>query len=115
MDANYFLDKYGKQYNCSDFFEAFGFIEIEILPQLKGKRWGNLILGILHGFHPSGIRVTESRISLDAWSGRITIYIKEGMVQSIRQEIKVGLPSGVENGEDLVQKLNETEERKDVN
>jgi hypothetical protein len=85
-------------------FTGFGFTSVDILPNLIGKPWNDVALGYVHGMNPTHIRVIDGRgEQLDAQTGRVTIHLnsKTKLIESIDQEIRVGLPEGIPHGQGL--------------
>ncbi len=100
-------DKHADEYytthmeSFSEFYHR-GWKCIKVLEFLNGKQWDDIALGYVHSLRPSSIRVTEGMITLDARIWRVTVYIdKENVIDYITQEVIVGLPDGVANGEAL--------------
>lgn len=77
-----------------------GFTSIKVLEFLDGKPWDDVALGYVHALRPSHIRVTEGMVQCDAQQWRVTVFVKEGtnIIESISQEITVGLPEKVVHG-----------------
>ena len=83
-------------------FNSSGRKTIEILPFLKGKKWDDVALGYIHAARPSAIRVTTGSITLDSLLWRVTVYINnenDNIIEKIVQEVEIGLPEGIANGE----------------
>lgn len=76
---------------------------IQPLQFLHGKPWDDVALGYVHGLRPSRVRVVDGGIQLDAQEWRVTVWLKEDSktIESIDQEVQVGLPEGVRHGADL--------------
>lgn len=100
-------DKHSDKYYTThlETFEPFNcrsWKSINVLAFLNGKPWDDLALGYVHALRPSSIRVTEGIIKLDARVWRVTVYIdKDNIIETIEQEVEVGLPENVANGEAL--------------
>lgn len=91
-----------KQYDCT------GFLVLDVLPILIGKKWNDYALGIIHAARPSAIRVatTSESVVCDYVGWRITVHINnEDIILSVKQECEVGLPEGVTNGSHLRESL----------
>lgn len=75
-----------------------GHTVIEVLPQLKGLPWNNLILAYLHAVRPSNIRVSRhGEICCDGQPWRVTVYLTLGSrIERIEQEVEVGYSSGAD-------------------
>jgi hypothetical protein len=89
--------KTAKDYYTTHLFEPFewsgGCNPISIAPQLIGRLWDDLALGILHAYNPTYIRVTEGDIKCDARLGRITVWVTDqNIIESIDQEVEIGIP-----------------------
>lgn len=81
-----------------------GYVCIPVLEILKGYPWDDVALAYVHGINPTHIRVVKAGegVQMDAQTGRVTVYTgEEGEIRRIEQEIRVGLPEGVENGQAL--------------
>lgn len=90
-------------------FQARGWTEIDVLPELIGKKWGPIPLGLCHVVRPSSIRVTTGETKCDASTWRLTVYVdKDDIIQSLHQEVEFGgtdeVGSGYEMSEWLVKK-----------
>jgi len=91
-------------------FEKFnrrGWKSINVLEFLNDKPWDDLALGYVHALRPRGIRVTKGMMTLDCILWRVTVHVnKENIIQSITQEVEVGLPETVQNGAAMTLALN---------
>jgi len=80
-----------------------GFITIQPLPQLHGKPWNELALGLVHALRPTQLRVIGANegCQLDGQQWRVTVHLKEDdiTIDTIDQEVTIGLPKGVAHGE----------------
>lgn len=95
----HYIDKCGKVYEKPN---EIGFTCIEVLEFLKGKPYDVVALAYIHSLRPTYIRVTKGWTTLDARTWRVTVYINEdNTIRSIKQEVQVALPDGVEHGEAL--------------
>jgi len=87
------------KYNAPD---RIGFMYVNVLEFLKGKKWDNIALSYVHSLRPSSIRVTTGCQTCDAWTWRVTVIVdKDDIIQEISQEVEVGLPDGVVHGQAL--------------
>lgn len=81
------------------------FMVQQVCSELIGQPWDDLSVAFLSGVNPSGVRVIpyDGLVKSDARSGRVTVHLrKDGItIDSVEQEVSVGLPSWVENGHDL--------------
>lgn len=61
------------------------------------------ILVALDGLRPSLLRVIyiNDCMTCDACPRRVTIFLENGLVKEIEQEVEVGLPDGIENAYEL--------------
>ena len=86
------------------------FDSISILENLKGHPWNNLALSYVLAFEPKIIRVTFRGITLDAYPGRITVYLEEDKrtIKSIEKEVSIPC-IGAQNGNHLKRLLNDPE------
>ena len=83
-------------------FAARSALTIRVLGVLEGKPWDDLALAFVHGLRPSAIRVTKGEVTLDSWQGRVTVVVDDNnIIESIEQEVEVGLPEGVAHGQAL--------------
>jgi|1185.fasta_scaffold509259_2 hypothetical protein len=70
---------------------------IEIVPQLVGRVWDDLALGILHAFNPTSIRVTRGVLKMDGRIGRITVFVTDtGTIERVEQEVEIGIPGNTD-------------------
>ena len=75
---------------------------MRVLRFLQGRPWDEIALAWVHALRPSMIRVVRGEETLDAVCWRVSVYLGAGgLIQSVRQEVEVGLPEGVEDGHDL--------------
>jgi hypothetical protein len=87
--------------------ESYGWSSIKVLEFLNGKPWDNVALAYVHSLRPSSIRVTTGCITLDSRIWRVTVFVDDdNIIKYITQEVEVGLPDGVANGEALDDALN---------
>lgn len=64
-----------------------------ILPRAIGREWDDIVLGALHAYRPSSIRVTTGSMKLDSRIGRITVIVNEkNIIREILMEVDVGIP-----------------------
>lgn len=86
-----------------------GFTVIEPLTFLYGRPWDDLALGYVHAIRPSHLRVIDGgSVQMDAQAWRVTVFVDEsGLITSIEQEVEVGLPDGIDCGDELDSKLRE--------
>lgn len=84
-------------------WDTSGYLSIEVLPNLKGRPWDALALGMCHALRPSHLRVVTDGIQLDAQTWRVTVWIdaKTNLIRQITQEVEVGLPDGVPHGQGM--------------
>lgn len=85
-------------------FNNIGYTAIEVLEFLGGLPWDDIALGFVHSLRPSSIRVVHvgECIKCDARVWRVTVYVDiNNRIQSIEQEVEVGLPEGIEHGDTL--------------
>lgn len=86
--------------------EDIGYESIEVLHFLKGRQWDEMALGFVHSLRPSYIRVTEDCIKCDARLWRVTVYVSnDGVIRKITQEVELGLPDGVSDGDNMMRAL----------
>jgi hypothetical protein len=84
---------------------SIGYQSIECLRFLYGRPWNDLALGFVQGLRPSRLRVCTDGIQLDMQPWRVTVMVNgRGLIESIEQEVQVGLPDGVQHGQDLMDK-----------
>jgi hypothetical protein len=92
-------------------FECVGGAPImSILPKAIGRQWDNIVLGALHAYNPTSIRVTNGGVKCDARHGRVTVYVdKNNVITAIHQEVYVSIPGDNDDETDanhtLVQEL----------
>ncbi len=96
-----------KDYHSSHMVEyekpnSIGYICIEVLLFLKGKKWDEIALAYVHALRPSSIRVTNGEIKTDSRVWRVTVCVNDkDVIDKIEQEVEVGLPAGVSHGHAL--------------
>lgn len=79
-----------------------GWGSIKVLEFLNGKPWDNIALAYVHSLRPSSIRVTKGSITLDSRIWRVTVFVDDdNIIESVSQEVEVGLPKEVRNSEAL--------------
>ena len=78
-----------------------GFTVIDVLPFLVGRKWDEHALAFVHTIRPSAIRVTDGAEKSDAYCWRVTVSVdKDAIIQSIVQEVVVGLVAEWQHGAD---------------
>lgn len=78
------------------------YLELDVLPQLKGKLWDELTLALVHSTRPSCIRVTTGRCTLDSVLWRVTVYVDDkGIIRTIRQEVECAPVAPITTGHHL--------------
>lgn len=93
-------------YYEKDAFNARSSLTFEVLEFLKGKPWDDVALAFVHGFRPSGIRVTKGVCTCDSRAWRVTVFVDENnIIEKVEQECEVGLPEGVAHGSALREAL----------
>jgi len=79
-----------------------GYTSIDVLEDLWGMPYNNLILAYVHALRPSKVRVSYGEQTLDSCCWRVSIVLedKEGetFVHSIRQEVAIAYSSGADVG-----------------
>jgi hypothetical protein len=79
-----------------------GYMALPVLPQLVGRKWDAVALGLVHALRPSAVRVTRDEETTDAVCWRVTVRVDgAGRIKEIYQEVEVGLPDGVNNGHEM--------------
>jgi len=85
--------------------QSTGYLCVEVLPFLKGRKWDEVALAYVHSLRPSCIRVVNGiQVGFstdDAITWRVTVVIGGGRITNIEQEVEVGLPEGVVHGDAL--------------
>ena len=103
MKSEKYIGKTGARQGAKfENFDHIGYTTIKVLPKLHGKVWDDVALGYLHSLRPSHIRVIKPHegVQLDAQSWRVNVYIDDNnIITGVDQEVEVGLPDGVANGE----------------
>jgi hypothetical protein len=85
-------------------FSEISHLIIEPLRQLHGRAFSQAALGVIQGLRPSRLRVIRpgQGAHLDACAWRVTVHLRDGsVIDRIEQEVIVGLPEGIENGDEL--------------
>jgi len=81
-----------------------GYTTIEVLPELKGLKLSDLVLGWLAAVRPSAIRITRGEFHTDACPWRVSITVDENdVITDITQEVGVAYGCGY----DMAQLLRE--------
>lgn len=115
MKADDFYSKQGIHYDARA-GGRYGYCSIKVLEFLWGRPWDDIALAFVHGLRPRSIRVVRAEETCDAMTDRVTVYVDDpkrpGIITSIRQEVEVWLPEGVENGHDLKQRVRSSQETK---
>lgn len=84
-------------------FPCSGVAVIHPLEFLHGAPWDDLALAWVSALRPSRVRVISDAEQCDSQVWRVTVYVSDGTITSITQEVSVGLPISVENGHDLME------------
>lgn len=85
--ARRYCGSQGKQYIGPSVFR---YGNVNILPDLIGKRWDDDALKLCHSARPSMIRVTAGEETTDAILWRITVRTSEkGIIESVTQEAEI--------------------------
>lgn len=84
-----------------------GFLSIEPLAFLHGKPWNDIALAYVHALRPTRVRVVQDSAQMNSERWRVTVWLeKDGVtINSISQEVEVGLPDNIRNGSELRQEL----------
>jgi hypothetical protein len=99
FDFNRYRTEHCKEYVKSN---RFGYMYIDVLPILIGKKWNQYSLGMIHSLRPSSIRVSTGTVTCDAQRWRVTIIVDENdIIKSVKQEVEVSLPEDVKHGNHL--------------
>lgn len=81
----------------------------QVCPELIGQPWDDLSVAFLSAVRPSGVRVISygDAMKSDAREGRVTVHLRKDdiTIDSVEQEVAVGLPSWVEHGYDLKRRM----------
>ena len=79
---------------------------VPMLESLWGQPWNNLALNYVLALRPTAIRVSTGCVTADAYTWRVTVFLKEDKrtIRRIEQECNTG-SIGAENGWDLKLKL----------
>lgn len=83
-------------------FDRVSYTVIDVLSFLRGKPWDDVALGYVHALRPSSIRISHGETKCDGRTWRVTVFLDEAeRIESIEQEVEVGLPDNVEDGYEL--------------
>jgi len=86
-DARRYCSKQNSQYISP---RCFRYGNVNVLPDLIGKRWDGTALKLCHSARPSMIRVTSGLQTTDSILWRITIQTDEnGVIKSVTQEAEI--------------------------
>jgi hypothetical protein len=89
-----------EEFDC----ESYGYMQIDIAPQMIGRRWDSVTRAFLQAYRPSRVVLLEHDMDppFEAMWWRITVKLNDvGRIVSVKQEVKVPLPRGVTCGGDL--------------
>jgi hypothetical protein len=76
-----------------------GWLDVDVLPDLVGRKLDEAAFGMIHSLRPSIIRVSRGEVLCDAWPWRVTVWVTpDDRIIEITQEVEVGLPLGVQHG-----------------
>lgn len=93
--------KYGFPYWECDV--KYGFDVIPVLEFLNGREYNQLAENYFEALRPSQIEVVSTSscctADMDLW--RVRVYLDNGIIDHIEQEVKVGLEGGYNSGWDL--------------
>lgn len=84
--------------------EALGYMQIDIAPQVIGRRWDSITRAVLQAYRPSRVVLLDHETDppFEAMWWRITVKMTDmGRIQWVKQEVRVPLPRGVTSGADL--------------
>jgi hypothetical protein len=65
------------------------YTDIEVLEFLKGRSCDDFALSYISALRPSSIRITEGECTCDARPGRVTVFIKNNIIEKIEQEVTI--------------------------
>lgn len=89
-------------YDIRDNGDCRGYLSVEVLPYLKGRKWDEVALAYVHSVRPSSIRVTTGACTADSYRWRVTVIVDEkDVIKEITQEVEVWLPEGITHGQAL--------------
>ncbi len=76
---------------------------LDCLPFLTREPFNALALAYIWSLRPSIVRVIEEggETKCDACPWRVTVYLTGDKIESISQEVEVGLPDGIKHGGEL--------------
>jgi hypothetical protein len=84
--------------------ESYGYMQIDIAPQMIGRRWDSITRAFLQAYRPSRVVLLDHETDppFEAMWWRITVKMNEmGRIVWVKQEVQVPLPRGVTCGGDL--------------
>lgn len=84
--------------------EAEGYMQIDIAPQMIGRRWDSITRAFLQAYRPSRVVLLDHETDppFEAMWWRVTVKLNEmGRIVWVKQEVRVPLPRGVTCGGDL--------------
>lgn len=87
--------------------ERIGYAAVPVLEFLNQEPWGDRILDFAHSLRPSEIRIVpHGQLQTDTFKmWRVTVKLtKDNLVQSIKQEVEVGLRTA-DHGHGLLHKI----------
>jgi deoxyribose-phosphate aldolase len=86
-----------------------------VLEFLKGMPWDVFAMNYVYGLRPSRVRTSTGMLKCDAHVNRVTVMLEQDgvTIQSIEQEVEIGLLGGFDNGYDLDCELRARQEKED--
>ena len=83
--------------------KGIGFLNVEVLPFLKDRKWDEVAWAYIHSLRPRSIRVRQYDEILEANAScwRVTVLLDGDKIREITQEVEVGLYDGMNHGHDL--------------
>jgi hypothetical protein len=65
------------------------YTDIEVLEFLKGRKCDDFALSYISALRPSSIRITEGSCTCDSRPGRVTVFVKNNIIERIEQEVTI--------------------------
>ena len=88
-----------------------GYTSIPVLEFLNGQPWDDFALCWVHALRPTKIRVVRAEETTDAYTWRVTVYVDgDNRIESVRQEVEIGLRKQDRHGHDLNMELQQRKE-----
>jgi hypothetical protein len=82
----------------------------DLLPFIKGREYDDVSKSYVSSLRPSKVDIIDSQKieTGDFWSWRVRVYVKDGLITDIAQEVEFEIYGDIQHGHDLRLRLNES-------